>query len=228
MGEIIQVFPGPRRMIKFSRNLIPALNEIGIVPLPPYILEKLDNPDRYQTVYAQEPGSVAAPTAGLHFTNRLIEKLSRGGINFAFVTLHVGLDTFSPVIEEIPSEHTIHSEWCKVSSETVRSINQTKQKGRRVIAVGTTSVRALESAGKIGDGSGVYVNTFEGPTDLFILPGYNFKIVDAMITNFHLPRSSLIMLVSAFVGNKKILDLYELAKSLGYRFYSFGDAMLIM
>jgi S-adenosylmethionine:tRNA ribosyltransferase-isomerase len=163
----------------------------------------------------------------LHFTPRLIEELGEKGVRFAKVTLHVGLDTFAPVNEENPQEHHIHTEWCQVTPQAARFINQTASRGGRVIAVGTTSVRTLESAAR-GAGNGQAVAPFEGPTDLFILPGYQFRVVDAMITNFHLPRSTLIMLVSAFASREMILGAYAEAKREGYRFYSFGDAMLIL
>jgi len=222
-AEIIEILDGSERVIKFSEPIEPYFSKVGNVPLPPYIHEKLDDPERYQTVYAREPGSAAAPTAGLHFTPRLLEELQVKGVKIAYVTLHVGLDTFAPVTEENPEEHTIHSEWCELSQETAELINQTKGSGGRVIAVGTTAVRTLESA--VGqDGILSYV----GPTSLFILPGYQFQVVDALITNFHLPKSSLIMLVSAFAGRVKILETYETAIQEGYRFYSFGDAMLIL
>jgi len=224
-AEIIEILKGSERLIKFSEPIEPYFPKIGNVPLPPYIHEKLTDPERYQTVYAREPGSAAAPTAGLHFTPRLLNELQAKGVKFAYVTLHVGLDTFAPVTEDKPEEHTSHSEWCELPQGTADLINQTKQAGRRVIAVGTTSVRTLESAAKVErDGIPSYV----GPTSLFILPGYQFKVVDALITNFHLPRSTLIMLVSAFAGREKILETYEIAKKEGYRFYSFGDAMLII
>jgi S-adenosylmethionine:tRNA ribosyltransferase-isomerase len=212
---------------------------VGNVPLPPYIHEKLDDPERYQTVYAKEPGSAAAPTAGLHFTPRLLEELHVKGVRIAYVTLHVGLDTFAPVTEENPEEHKIHTEWCELTQETADAINETRTRGGRVIAVGTTSVRTLESAGRysrldnsthesqISDPE-YRVLPFTGPTDLFILPGYHFSLVDVMITNFHLPKSTLLMLVSAFAGREKILETYETAVQEGYRFYSFGDAMLIL
>ncbi|HEX6270594.1 MAG TPA: tRNA preQ1(34) S-adenosylmethionine ribosyltransferase-isomerase QueA, partial [Anaerolineales bacterium] len=190
----------------------------------PYIHEKLDDPERYQTVYARKPGSAAAPTAGLHFTPRLLEELQIKAVKIAYVTLHVGLDTFAPVIEDDPQEHKIHSEWCELPPETANLINQTKQNGGRVIAVGTTSVRTLESATIRRNG----IMSYLGATAVFILPGYHFQVVDAMITNFHLPRSTLIMLVSAFAGRETILSAYETAIKEGYRFYSFGDAMLIM
>ena len=228
-AEILEILEGSERLIKFSEPIEPYFPKVGNVPLPPYIHEKLDDPERYQTVYAREPGSAAAPTAGLHFTPRLLEELQVKGVNIAYVTLHVGLDTFAPVTEDDPETHKIHSEWCELSQETADLINQTKQSGGRVIAVGTTSVRTLESAAQsLTANSQQLISAFIGPTSLFILPGYQFKVVDAMITNFHLPRSSLIMLVSAFAGREKILETYETAIGEGYRFYSFGDAMLIL
>jgi S-adenosylmethionine:tRNA ribosyltransferase-isomerase len=227
LGEIVADLGGPRRLVKFAEPLEPLLDRIGHVPLPPYIHEPLSERERYQTVYAQEPGSAAAPTAGLHFTSGLIEQLKSQGVKFAFVVLHVGLDTFAPVNEDDPQEHEIHTEWCQLSLETASLIRQTKAAGRRVIAVGTTSVRTLESAGRESQVEKV-VAPFEGPTDLFILPGYQFQVVDAMITNFHLPRSTLVMLVSAFAGREQIISAYETAKQERYRFYSFGDAMLIL
>jgi S-adenosylmethionine:tRNA ribosyltransferase-isomerase len=178
-------------------------------------------------VYAQEPGSAAAPTAGLHFTPELIADLKKQGVNFASITLHVGLDTFAPVNEDDPLKHEIHTEWCQLTSETADLINETIQYGGRVIAVGTTSVRTLETAARAA-GKRQIVVPFEGPTNLFILPGYSFQVVDAMVTNFHLPRSTLVMLVSAFANHNQILNAYETAKQEGYRFYSFGDAMLII
>jgi S-adenosylmethionine:tRNA ribosyltransferase-isomerase len=213
--------------VRFDEPLEPFLHQVGHVPLPPYIHKPLESHERYQTVYAQEPGSSAAPTAGLHFTESLINELKVAGIKFASVILHVGLDTFAPVHEEDPREHQIHTEWCQLLPEAAKLIDQTKKSGGRVIAVGTTSVRTLETAGRVAEADEI-VNTFEGPTDLFILPGYKFRVVDAMITNFHLPRSTLLMLVSAFAGREKILNVYEIAKQKGYRFYSFGDAMIIL
>ncbi|RIK28577.1 MAG: tRNA preQ1(34) S-adenosylmethionine ribosyltransferase-isomerase QueA [Anaerolineae bacterium] len=235
--QIIEELNGSERLIKFSEPIEPYFSKVGNVPLPPYIHEKLDDSERYQTVYAKDPGSAAAPTAGLHFTPRLLEELQVKGVKIAYVTLHVGLDTFAPVNEENPEEHKIHTEWCELTQETADLINHTKQSGGRVIAVGTTSVRTLESATELTmdngrqtmvNGQSSMVKAFVGPTSLFILPGYQFKIVDAMITNFHLPKSSLIMLVSAFAGREKILETYALAVKEGYRFYSFGDAMLIL
>jgi S-adenosylmethionine:tRNA ribosyltransferase-isomerase len=226
-AEIIKVLEGPRRLVRFSGPLEPYLARAGHVPLPPYIHTPLVDPERYQTVYAEQPGSAAAPTAGLHFTPELIEALKAQGVSFAKVTLHVGLDTFAPVTEADPLEHHIHTEWCQVGAETAQAINQTRQAGGRIIAVGTTSVRSLESAAVQSPGDQA-IAPFTGNTALFIYPGYRFRLVDAMITNFHLPRSTLIMLVSAFAGRQRILAAYETAKREGYRFYSFGDAMLIL
>jgi len=228
-AEIVELLEGSERLIRFSEPIEPYFPKIGNVPLPPYIHEKLNDPERYQTVYAKEPGSAAAPTAGLHFTPRLLEELQVKGVRIAYVTLHVGLDTFAPVTEDDAEEHKIHSEWCELSQQTADLINQTKQSAGRVIAVGTTSVRTLESATQaLTTNSQKLIAPFIGQTSLFILPGYQFQIVDAMITNFHLPKSSLIMLVSAFSGREKILDTYKIAVDEGYRFYSFGDAMLIL
>lgn len=222
-AEIIELLDGSERLIRFEVPIEPYFPQIGNMPLPPYIHEKLTDPERYQTVFAKEPGSAAAPTAGLHFTPELLAKIQEMGVRVAYVTLHVGLDTFAPVNEDNPEEHKIHSEWCQLSQETADLINETKSNGGRVIAVGTTSVRTLESAMVGRDTIAPYV----GSTTLFILPGYQFKVVDAMITNFHLPKSTLIMLVSAFAGREKILETYNLAIKEGYRFYSFGDAMFI-
>lgn len=231
-AEIIAILDGSERVIKFDEPIEPHFSQVGNVPLPPYIHEKLSDPERYQTVYSKEPGSAAAPTAGLHFTPRLLQQLEDKSVSIAYVTLHVGLDTFAPVNEENPEEHKIHTEWCELPQESADIINRTKNANGRVIAVGTTSVRTLESAAienrksKIGNQKSVA--SFTGPTSLYILPGYSFKVVDAMITNFHLPKSTLLMLVSAFVGREKILETYEIAIKEGYRFYSFGDAMLIV
>jgi S-adenosylmethionine:tRNA ribosyltransferase-isomerase len=228
-AEIIEILEGSERLIKFSEPIEPYFSSVGNVPLPPYIHEKLGDPERYQTVYSRDVGSAAAPTAGLHFTPQLLDELKEKGVNTAYVTLHVGLDTFAPVTEDNPEEHKIHTEWCELPQETADLINQTKQNGGRVIAVGTTSVRTLESAALVNRQSKIEnpVAPFASPTSIFILPGYQFQIVDAMITNFHLPKSTLIMLVSAFAGREKILKTYNLAIQQGYRFYSFGDAMLI-
>jgi S-adenosylmethionine:tRNA ribosyltransferase-isomerase len=223
-AEIVEVLEGSRRRIRFAKPIEPYFPKAGNVPLPPYIHEPLKDPERYQTVYARDPGSAAAPTAGLHFTSRLMDELKSQGVNFAEVTLHVGLDTFAPVTEEDPVEHQIHTEWCEIPPATVEAITQTRQSGGRIIAVGTTSVRTLESAARVGKNG---ILSYSGPTNLYILPGYQFKLVDAMITNFHLPKSTLLMLVSAFTGREQVLRAYEIAKHEHYRFYSFGDAMLI-
>jgi len=223
-AEILEILEGAERLIKFSEPIEPYLSRVGNVPLPPYIREKLDDPERYQTVYSRDVGSAAAPTAGLHFTPQLLDELQQKGVKTAYVTLHVGLDTFAPVTEENPEEHKIHTEWCELPQETADLINQTKRNGGRVIAVGTTSVRTLESAAGVESST---VNSFAGFTSVYILPGYQFKVVDAMITNFHLPKSTLIMLVSAFAGRERILQTYQTAVKAGYRFYSFGDAMFI-
>ena len=228
IGGVVEAdLGGSRRLIAFDRPVDAELDRIGGVPLPPYIRARLEDPERYQTVYAEELGSAAAPTAGLHFTPELLGELGKQGLRIADVTLHVGLDTFAPVYEADPAEHGIHSEWCRLPPETSDLIRATRAAGRRVICVGTTSVRTVESAARAA-GPGEVVRPFEGPTDLFILPGYEFQAVDAMVTNFHLPKSTLLMLVSAFAGREKILELYELAIREGYRFYSFGDAMLIL
>lgn len=221
-AEIVEILEGSERLVGFSEPIEPFLSQAGNIPLPPYIHEPLKDPERYQTVFARVVGSAAAPTAGLHFTPRLLEELQANGVKVAYVTLHVGLDTFAPVTEADPAQHKIHTEWCELPQETADLINATKHAGGRVVAVGTTSVRTLESAGDLAP-----MRAFSGPTNIFILPGYQYKVVDAMITNFHLPKSTLIMLVSAFAGREKILDAYRVAIQEGYRFYSFGDAMLI-
>jgi len=226
-AEILEILEGSERLIKFSEPIEPYFSSVGNVPLPPYIHEKLGDPERYQTVYSRDVGSAAAPTAGLHFTPQLLDELKQKGVKVAYVTLHVGLDTFAPVTEENPEEHKIHTEWCELPQETADLINETKQNGGRVIAVGTTSVRTLESAALQTTNYQLLITAFTGSTSIFILPGYQFKVVDAMITNFHLPKSTLIMLVSAFAGREKILKTYNLAIQEGYRFYSFGDAMFI-
>jgi S-adenosylmethionine:tRNA ribosyltransferase-isomerase len=229
-AEITEIIEGAHRRIRFFEPIEPYFSIVGNVPLPPYIHEPLSDPDRYQTVYAHDPGSAAAPTAGLHFTPRLLDELQRQGIGIGYVTLHVGLDTFAPVTEDDPESHLIHTEWCHLPQETASLINQTRHVGGRVIAVGTTTVRTLESAAE----QSLVVNhsskfsSYTSNTNLFILPGFSFKVVDCMVTNFHLPRSTLIMLVSAFAGRDMILNAYQIAKREKYRFYSFGDAMLIL
>ena len=222
-AEIVEVLEGSRRRVRFDEPVEGHLSADGEMPLPPYIHEKLRDPERYQTVYSRTPGSAAAPTAGLHFTPRLLEELQGRGVNLTTVTLHVGLDTFAPVTEDDPSQHKIHTEWCELTPQAAEQIRATRQAGGRVIAVGTTSVRTLESAAQGND----QIEAFAGPTSIYILPGYQFKAVDAMITNFHLPKSTLIMLVSAFADREIILKTYQTAIQTGYRFFSFGDAMFI-
>ena len=209
------------RTIEFSNPA--ALEKLGEMPLPPYIKARLDDRERYQTVYAEIKGSAAAPTAGLHFTPELLEKIKAKGANLAFITLHIGLDTFQPVRAEDPTHHRIHSEFGSINPETARLFNQTKKAGKRIIAVGTTSLRLIEAASVSGQ-----VKPFDGQVRLFILPGYQFKLVDALITNFHLPKSTLLMMISAFAGREFMLNCYKQAIDEGYRFYSFGDAMLIL
>ncbi len=226
-AEVLADLGGPRRLVRFDEPLSAYLDSIGHIPLPPYIHEHLADPERYQTVYNQEPGSAAAPTAGLHFTTGLMDSLRAQGVNFATVTLHVGLDTFAPVHEDDPRQHQIHSEWCQLPVETAQAVRAARHAGGRVIAVGTTSARTLESAARNASADEIIL-PYEGPTDLFILPGYSFQIVDAMITNFHLPRSTLLMMISAFAGRERVLKAYAVAKQQGYRFYSFGDAMLLI
>ncbi|MDO5382805.1 MAG: tRNA preQ1(34) S-adenosylmethionine ribosyltransferase-isomerase QueA [Eubacteriales bacterium] len=225
IGEIIDVVEDGNRIIKFEYEGIfeEILDELGQMPLPPYIKHKLEDKDRYQTVYAKHEGSAAAPTAGLHFTNELLKQIEDKGIKIARVTLHVGLGTFRPVKVENILEHHMHSEFYMVTEETAEIINNARKNGNRVIAVGTTSTRTLESAAN-EDGT---LTAKSGWTDIFIYPGYKFKIIDALITNFHLPESTLVMLVSAFAGRENVLNAYETAVQEKYRFFSFGDAMFI-
>jgi len=226
-AEIIDDLGGPRRSIKFDKDPNIFLNHLGKMPLPPYIHKKLEEQERYQTVYAKDIGSAAAPTAGLHFTEALIHRMQNQGVNFGSVVLHVGLDTFAPVTEENPEDHEIHSEWCQISAKTADLINSTKRNGNRVFAVGTTSVRVLETSGSQISEKTDFAISYSGYTNLFILPGYSFKVIDGLITNFHLPNSTLIMLVSAFMGREEVLNIYSEAMEENYRFYSFGDAMLV-
>jgi len=226
-AEIETQLDGPRRIVRFKGPVEPYLDKIGHTPLPPYIHTPLEDPERYQTIYSRHPGSAAAPTAGLHFTTQLLDRLRSQGIQFARLTLHVGLDTFAPVDEETPDQHHIHSEWCELSPQAAAAINKAHADGGRVIAIGTTSARTLESAARKAE-VGMVVAPTIGDTDLFILPGHRFCAVDGLVTNFHLPRSTLIMLVSAFAGFEQIMHAYDVAKKENYRFYSFGDAMLIL
>ena len=226
-AEVVQSLGGARRTIRFDEPISHRLEEIGQMPLPPYIHTPLRDSRDYQTVFAREPGSAAAPTAGLHFTPELLADIRARGIPVAFVTLHIGLDTFAPVTEEDPIRHPIHTEWCRVSAEAASAVNAARSRGGRIVAVGTTVVRSLETAARSAP-PGEVVAPFESPTDLFLLPGHAFRAVDALITNFHLPRSTLLMLVSAFAGRERVLAAYEIATDSGYRFYFFGDAMLIV
>ena len=214
------------KLVRFVDERV--IDRSGHAPLPPYIHTRLEDPERYQTVYARDPGSAAAPTAGFHFTHDLLEDLRRAGVEMAFVTLHVGLDTFRPVQEDDPTKHKIHTEYFEIDADAAQALDRARREGRRIVAVGTTSVRTLEQAGRDlevqGGGS---IGPVRGQADLFILPGHRFRLVDAMITNFHLPRSTLVMLVSAFAGRELVLQAYQAAIEERYRFYSFGDAMLI-
>lgn len=226
-AEILEILPGGTRKVKFYYNGIfnEILDQIGLMPLPPYIHESLKEKDRYQTVYAKYEGSAAAPTAGLHFTPELLKKLEEKGVIIANVTLHVGIGTFRPVKEETVEKHEMHSEHFYIKQEDVEKINKAKQEGRRVIAVGTTSCRVLES---IADEETGMVKQIEDDTQIFIYPGYKFKCIDGLITNFHLPQSTLLMLVSALAGKEYIMNAYNEAVKEKYRFFSFGDAMFII
>ncbi len=226
-GEIIRVLDDGNRIIKFyydkTKNIYEILDIIGQMPLPPYITEKLKDKERYQTVYSKEIGSSAAPTAGLHFTHELMDKIKEMGVNIAYVTLHVGLGTFRPVKEDNILDHKMHTEHYTLPAETARLINETHKNGGRVIAVGTTSLRTLEGSFKKLNKTAAD----DGVTDIFIYPPYKFNVIDALITNFHLPESTLIMLVSAFCGRENTLNAYKVAIEEKYRFFSFGDAMFI-
>ena len=225
--EILEALENGLRLVRVSDDS--ALDGLGELPLPPYIKETPDDPNRYQTVYADMPGSVAAPTAGLHFTEPLLDLIRAKGVHTAWVTLHVGLDTFRPVHGEDISEHKIHTEWFELPADTAVAINAARRRGDRIIAVGTTTVRTLEHVARDAHVAGSpEIQASTGDADLFILPGHRFRLVDAMITNFHLPRSTLLMLVSAFAGRERILAAYAEAVRREYRFYSFGDAMLLL
>ncbi len=225
-AEILEVLEDGNRVAKFScdGNFYEILDQIGQMPLPPYITEKLENKERYQTVYSNEIGSAAAPTAGLHFTPEQLEEIKAMGVNIAYVTLHVGLGTFRPVKEEMVLDHKMHAEHYQLTEENAKIINDTKAAGGRVIAVGTTSCRTLES---IATFNGSLIAA-DGWTNIFIYPGYKFKVLDGLITNFHLPESTLIMLVSAFLGYEKTMEAYRIAVEEKYRFFSFGDSTLIL
>ena len=225
-AKVVKVLEDGNRLVKFSYegNFYETLDKIGQMPLPPYIKKRLEDGERYQTVYSRELGSAAAPTAGLHFTSALLEEVRQMGVEVAFVTLHVGLGTFRPVKEDEVENHKMHSEHYALSQETADVINRTRERGGRVIAVGTTSCRTLESVG-LTDG---IVKPADGWTEIFIYPGYKFQVLDGLITNFHLPESTLIMLVSALAGYDHTMKAYEHAVEEKYRFFSFGDAMAIM
>lgn len=224
-ATILEELPGGNRIVEFHYEgiFLEILEQLGKMPLPPYIKEELNDPERYQTVYSRAVGSAAAPTAGLHFTKELLEQVQSMGVKVCYITLHVGLGTFRPVKEEDPTEHEMHSEYCMISAETAQIINETKKAGGRVICVGTTSCRTLESwAGEDGT-----MKESAGWTNIYIYPGYQFKVLDCLITNFHLPESTLIMLVSALAGQENVLAAYQEAVQERYRFFSFGDAMFI-
>ena len=224
-AQVIDEIEGGNRLIKFDYAgiFLETLERLGRVPLPPYIHEELNDSERYQTVYSRELGSAAAPTAGLHFTNELLAELKDIGVHLCYVTLHVGLGTFRPVKAERIEDHEMHSEYCIIPADTAMEVNSAREEGRRIIAVGTTSCRTLESRAN-DDGT---VSEYSGFTNAFIYPGYRFKCIDALITNFHLPESTLIMLVSALAGRENILRAYNEAIRKRYRFFSFGDAMFI-
>lgn len=224
-AEVVKVADGGNRIVRFDYDgiFLEVLERLGKMPLPPYIKEELQDSERYQTVYSRELGSAAAPTAGLHFTRDLLDRISAKGVRECFVTLHVGLGTFRPVKEDEIEDHDMHSEFCIIPDETARIINETRRQGGRVVCVGTTSCRTLESFAN-EDGT---VNPQSGWTNIFIYPGYKFKCMDALITNFHLPESTLVMLVSAFAGREHVLNAYAEAVRQRYRFFSFGDAMLL-
>ena len=226
-AEVLETQDNGLRVVRLSDES--ALDGLGELPLPPYIKETPSDPERYQTVYADAPGSVAAPTAGLHFTDELLDEIRGLGVATAWVTLHVGLDTFRPVRGEDIAEHKIHTEWYELPEETANLVNSARNEKRRIIAVGTTTVRTLEQVGRDAHRKGATeIAAATGDADLFIVPGHQFHLVNVMLTNFHLPRSTLLMLVSAFAGRERILAAYEEAVRQEYRFYSFGDAMLLL
>ena len=222
---IEEELPGGNRIVRFRYEgiFLEILEQLGKMPLPPYIKVELNDPERYQTVYSREVGSAAAPTAGLHFTKALLDEIKNRGVETAYVTLHVGLGTFRPVKEDDPTEHEMHSEFCMISQETADIINKTKENGNRIVCVGTTSCRTVESWAS-EDGK---LQKSAGWTNIYIYPGYKFKVLDALVTNFHLPESTLIMLVSALAGRNNVLNAYKCAVNEKYRFFSFGDAMFI-
>lgn len=225
-AEVLEVIEGGNRLVKFICEGIfeEVLGKVGTMPLPPYITEKLKDPERYQTVYSKEKGSAAAPTAGLHFTPEFLEKIRNKGVNICYLTLHVGLGTFRPVKVDKVEEHLMHEEYFEIGEETCNTINKSRQMGKKIIAVGTTSCRVLESVAA-SDGT---LSPKCGWTSIFIYPGYKFKVLDGLVTNFHLPESTLLMLISSFAGRENVLNAYSMAIEEKYRFFSFGDAMLII
>ena len=225
-GEVLDIEPDGSRIVRLSGE--ENLGSVGVVPLPPYIREPLKDPERYQTVYARVEGSVAAPTAGLHFTPGLLERVRALGAETVFVTLHVGWDSFRPVRTDDPLCHRMHSEYWELGQEAADTINHAKKEGRRVVSVGTTAVRLLEQAALLNADSDGAVTAGSGWADLLILPGHGFRVVDALVTNFHLPRSTLLMLTCAFAGRELVFEAYRQAIEQRYRFYSFGDAMLVL
>ena len=235
-AEVVGQAEAGSRLIRFDRPIEWLLDDLGVTPLPPYIHEPLSDAERYQTIYARVRGSVAAPTAGLHFTPGLIEEMQQKGVGFAFVILHIGLDTFRPIKEEEVEDHHIHTEYCEITPEVTRQLNRARAEGRRIVAVGTTSVRVLETAAQTGKQqadapvslSARSLAPYSGWTDLFIYPGCQFRAVDVLLTNFHLPRSTLLLLVAAFAGKDAMDRAYQEAIRKEYRFYSFGDCMLIL
>lgn len=223
---IVEKLPDGEAIIRLDPAIQDSPRTYGRIPLPPYIERQLEDDERYQTVYAEQPGSAAAPTAGLHFNSKVFERLAARDIRIASITLHVGLDTFRPVTAQYAEDHVIHSEWCRVPETTIRAIRETRTRDSRVIAVGTTAARTLESFGGIRNDRSLA--TFDGFTDIFIAPGHDWQVVDGLITNFHLPRSSLLLMVSSLVGRERLLHAYREAIDREYRFFSFGDAMLIL
>jgi S-adenosylmethionine:tRNA ribosyltransferase-isomerase len=226
-GRVLEVEESGTRMIELSGD-DSLIREVGVVPLPPYIHRPLEDPERYQTVYAQVDGSVAAPTAGLHFTEELLSRVRAVGVETVFVTLHVGWGSFRPVEAEDPRDHEMRTEAWELGPDAASAINQAKAEGRRVVSVGTTAARLLEHSAALNEGAGQVVAGGSGDADLYILPGFRFRVVDGLLTNFHLPRSSLLMLVAAFAGREPVLKAYTEAIEQRYRFYSFGDCMVIL
>ena len=228
-AQVLQVLESGNRLVKFEYDgvFLQVLDKLGEMPLPPYIKNKLMDKERYQTVYSRVPGSSAAPTAGLHFTNEILEQIRQKGVELAYITLHIGLGTFRPVKVREITQHKMHSEFFSIDPENAARINRVKEQGGRIISVGTTVCRTMESAAVLGD-NGYRLQPGSGDTDIFIYPGYEFKMIDGLVTNFHLPQSTLIMLVSAFAGREQVLAAYNTAVESEYRFFSFGDSMAVL